>query len=118
MSEIPGTLHIMNDISRLDGDLLLKAGIPDETQAKFAATSFLEDERDLHNNDSIVVTGKAASGKIRMSDARAALTDELISAMAVRSRATAPKVEGSTKRKKRRVQGKVKKSGKKMRSIN
>jgi len=100
MSEFSGTLNIMNDISRLNGDLLLKVGFPDETQAKFAATSFLEEDCDLHTNDSIVVTGeKVSAGKIRMSDARAASTDELIAADV----GSAVRTQDSRKRKKRRI---------------
>jgi hypothetical protein len=110
MDEIPGTLNIMNDISRLDGDLLLKAGIQNETQAKFAATSFLEDDRDLHTNDSIVVTGQRVSaGKIRMSDARAGSTHEL----AASDVGIAIKIEDSRKQKKRGVRTKSKNSDKK-----
>lgn len=117
MSEIPGTLNIMNDISRLDGDLLLKAGITDETQAKFAATTFLEVDCDLHSGNSIVVTGETvAPGKIRMSNARAASTEALIAADVSEHRkkaAFAPTTEGTTKRK-RRVRRKSKKSDKKI----
>jgi len=95
----------MNNISRLNGDLLLRAGIPDETQAKFAATSFLENDRDLHTNDSVVVTGETVSpGKIRMSDARAASTEELVASdVGEHKAAIAPKTEHSSKRKKRHV---------------
>ena len=101
MSEFSGTLNIMSDISRLDGDLLLKVGIPDETQAKFAATSFLEADRHLHSNDSIVVTGERVSaGKIRMSDARAAATEELL-ALNAGGHGNAAAITAKTKRKKK-----------------
>ncbi|HEY5883834.1 MAG TPA: hypothetical protein VIT88_04065 [Pyrinomonadaceae bacterium] len=114
MSEFSGTLHIFNDISRLNGDVLLRTGIPDETQAKSAATSFLEEERDLHDGDPAVVTGvRASPGKIRMSNARAASTDEFVASGEGKQRkkaAFAAKTEGLPKRKKGRVRGKSKKS--------
>jgi|SRR5829696_521201 len=117
MSEIPGTLNIMNDISRLDDDLLLKEGIANETQAKFAATSFLEDDCDLHSGDSIVVTGETVTaGKIRMSDARAASTAKKTASKARKRRkkaATGARTKGTAKQKKRRAPGKSKKANKK-----
>jgi hypothetical protein len=105
MSEFSGILNIINDISSLDGDLLLKADIADEEQAKFAATNFLEDDRDLHTDDDIVVTGEKAAGKIRMSDARAASSEDSVGSTL--AAVVAALTEGLPKRKKRRVRGNI-----------
>jgi hypothetical protein len=106
----------MNDISRLDGDLLLKAGIADETQAKFAATSFLEDDRDLHSGPIVVTGNRVPGGKIRMSDARAASPAKKAASKArkrAKKAATGARTKGTTKQKKPRATKSSKKASKK-----
>lgn len=115
----PGTLNIMNDISRLNNDLLLKAEVSDETQAKFAATTFLELDRNLHSGQTIIVTGKNdGAGKIRMSDARAAqpsdFTNEVFNSFTTNTLVKLM-TEGLSKRRKRRIRGKIKERRKKNR---
>lgn len=73
MDIFTGTLSIISNQSSLNGDLLLKAGIPDMAQAMFAATQFLVKIRHLNSGQFIQVTGDKAVGfsAIIMQDAQA-----------------------------------------------
>lgn len=76
MADFSGRLTVINSQSSLDNDLLLRAGIPDATQAIFAATQFLLKSRSLNPGQMIIVTGDRGTfgnvGVIVMTDARGA----------------------------------------------
>lgn len=76
MANFSGRLTVINSQSSLDNDLLLRAGIPDATQAIFAATQFLLKSRNLNPGQMIIVTGDRGTfgnvGVIVMTDAHAA----------------------------------------------
>lgn len=57
MSTFTGTLSIISHQSSLGTNLLMKAGIPDPTQAIFAATQFLVKIRRLQSGQFIKVIG-------------------------------------------------------------
>ena len=73
MSTFTGTLSIISNQSSLDGDLLLKAGIPDTAQAIFAATQYLVKIKKLQSGQFIQVTGQKVPNisAILMQSARA-----------------------------------------------
>lgn len=75
MADFSGRLTVINSQSSLDNDLLLRAGIPDATQAIFAATQFLLKTKKLISGQKIIVTGDKGSfgdvSVIVMTDARA-----------------------------------------------
>jgi hypothetical protein len=79
MSTFTGTLTIISNQSSLDGDLLLKSGIPDTAQAMFAATQFLVKIRKLQPGQLIDVMGQKVPNisAILMDDARAASVQPL-----------------------------------------
>jgi hypothetical protein len=81
MPEFKGRLTVINgqstldDLNSTDDSLLLRAGIPDPTQAIFAATQFLLKTKKLVPGQMIVVTGnKGTFGQVSvivMTDAQA-----------------------------------------------
>jgi hypothetical protein len=81
MPDFKGRLTVINsqstldDLNSTDDSLLLRAGIPDPTQAIFAATQFLLKTKKLVPGQMIVVTGsKGTFGQVSvivMTDARA-----------------------------------------------
>lgn len=80
MPDFKGRLTVINsqstldDLNSTDDSLLLRAGIPDPTQAIFAATQFLLKTKKLVPGQMIVVTGSKGTfgqvGVIVMTDAR------------------------------------------------
>ena len=70
-----GNQSTLDDLNSTDDSLLLRAGIPDPTQAIFAATQFLLKTKKLVPGQMIIVTGsKGTFGQVSiivMTDARA-----------------------------------------------
>lgn len=61
MPDFKGRLTVINGQSSLNNDLLLRAGLPDATQAIFAATQFLLKTVGLISGQAIIVTGNKGS---------------------------------------------------------
>lgn len=101
MADFSGRLTVINSQSSLDNDLLLRAGIPDATQAIFAATQFLLKTKKLLPGQMIKVTGdKGTFGSVSvivMSDARADASQPFAASTSNLAFAASPSSQKTTK---------------------